>query len=568
MSGRTFPQALYTSASRTLEGPGFGVFALSADWPAEVGRTRKALGALVGFRPDAGEAYGLLQRGAGRVLYRKVAASADGFGRPGNYLVHLLWDGGGRLGVRDLLALRRAGRFLDALPGDAAPTAESPPLRVPPAPRSSPALPPEEVDALTPSVALLLAALAAGEGVVALPRRTPSGREVADVVFDVLPRALTAAVTLHAGPREDDGDTAAVVVELADTGPARASAGGRRLAAGPADTDRARTLLEAASKAELPPDDVADLRGMDAWLFADAWAEQDADALTADQVECVLASGAGPGWLVRGRNAAAALDLAADDAVIAGALQAAAGRSPAAADRLRLAVLAALLDEVFDGAAGPAESAVQLAGLTQGDLCTAFADAVAGGRRIARLDRAAGLLVEQTLSLGVPLPLLDLTVDRWELALLATRRRVVGDELTAQWRAAGGAWEEEHRALLGHLLVADVGWLTRLESAVPVSGLPPVLRWAALRMDVAGVERLAVAVATGGTAGNGWALREVVFGAELPAADVDGILTRQLALLLVDDDWPRELAESFARRQGGEPDDGPPRRHRRRPGTR
>ncbi len=233
MSGRAHPQAVYTSAPRTLEGPGFGVFAHSPDWPAGVGRTRKALGALVGFRPDAGEAYGLLQRGAGRVLYRKVAASADGFGRPGNYLVHLVWDGGGRLGARDVLALRRAGRFLDALPDGTAPTAEYPPLRVPPAPRALPALPPEEVDALTPSLALLLAALAVGAGTCALPRRTPSGREVADVVFDVLPRALAATVTLHAGPREDDGDTAAVVVELAEAGPARASAAGRRLVAGP-----------------------------------------------------------------------------------------------------------------------------------------------------------------------------------------------------------------------------------------------------------------------------------------------------------------------------------------------
>ena len=66
MSARACPQALYTSASRTLEGPGFGVYAHSADWPAEVGRTRKALGALVGSRPEDGEAYGVLSRGDGR----------------------------------------------------------------------------------------------------------------------------------------------------------------------------------------------------------------------------------------------------------------------------------------------------------------------------------------------------------------------------------------------------------------------------------------------------------------------------------------------------------------------
>ncbi|MGY1703482.1 hypothetical protein ACI79C_02820 [Geodermatophilus sp. SYSU D00697] len=555
MSVRACAQAIYTSAPRTLEGPGFGVFAHSADWPAEVGRTRKALGALVGFTPDATETFGLVHRPGGRLLHRTVAASADGFGRPGNYLVHLLWDDGGRLGVRELLALRRAGRFLDGLPEGATPTDQLPPLRVPATDRTVPVLTTDEVDALTPSLARLLAVLAAGEGVCPLPRRTPSGREVADVLFDVLPRALTAGVSLTAGPRADDGDTAPVRVELSDALP--------RSAARAADTDRARTLLEAASKGELAPDPVGDLRRLDAWLFADAWAEQDAPELTGEQVACVLDSEAGPRWLARGRNAAAALELAAGDRTVAASLKAAVGQSPVAAERVRGGVLTALLDEVFDGAEGPAERAVEIAGITQGDLCAALAAEVARGRRIATLDRAAGLLVEQALSLGVALPLLELTDDAWELALLATRRRVVGDALVAQWRRAGVPWEESHRTLLGHLLLADVGWLARLEGAVPQSGLPPVLRWAALRMDVPGVERLAAAVATGGTAGNGWALREVVFGSELPAADVDGILARQLALLLVDDGWPADLAESFARSRGA--DEELPRRRRRRP---
>ncbi|MGY1621101.1 hypothetical protein ACI789_02745 [Geodermatophilus sp. SYSU D00965] len=555
MSGRACAQAVYTSAPRTLEGPGFGVFAHSADWPAEVGRTRKALGALVGFTPDAVETFGLVHRPGGRLLHRTVAASADGFGRPGNYLVHLLWDDGDRLGVRDLLALRRTGRFLDALPADAVPTADLPPLRVPPADRTVPVLTSDEVDALVPALAGLLAALAAGEGSCLLPRRTPAGREVADVLFDVLPRALTAPVSLAAGPRGDDGDTARICVELVDAAP--------RSATRAADTERARTLLEAASKGELPPDTIGDLRRLDAWLFADAWAEQDAAELTAAQVACVLESDAAPRWLARGRNAAAALEVAAGDRAVEAGLRGTVRRSPAAAERVRGGVLTALLDEVFDGADGPAERAVEIAGLTQGDLCTALAAEVARGRRIASLDRAAGLLVEQALSLGVALPLLELTDDSWELALLATRRRVVGDALVAQWTRTGGRWEESHRTLLGHLLVADVGWLARLEGVVPRSELPAVLRWAALRMDVAGVEKLAVAVAAGSGAGNGWALREVVFGSELPAPDVDGILGRRLALLLVDDGWPADLAESFARSRGA--DDELPRRRRRRP---
>ncbi|WP_147263053.1 hypothetical protein [Geodermatophilus sp. TF02-6] len=553
MSGRACPQALYTSAARTLEGPGFGVLARSADWPAEVGRSRAALGALVGFRPEDGEAYGFLHRGDGRVLYRKVAARADGFGRPGNYLVHLLWDGSGRLGVRELLQLRRTGRLLAALPEDCFPTADLTPLRVPLADRTVPALTAEDVDALTPLLAGVLAALAADRGTCPLPRRTPSGREVADVVFAVLPRALTAAVSLHAGPRADDGDTAPVTVELAaaepGTAPPRA----------PADTERARTLLEAVCKAELPPDDVADLRRLDAWLFADAWAERDAAALTADQLACVLESPAAPGWLARGRNTAAALDAAEGSPLVEASLRAAVEREPAAAELVRTEVVAALLDEVFDGAAGPAGLAVGLAGVTQGDLCRAVADQVSRGRRVARLDRATGLLVEQALSLGVDLPLLRLTGDHWQLALLATRRRVVGDALADQWRRAGAEqWDDERRALLGNLLVADAGWLARLDGAVPTSCLPPVLRWAALRLDAAGVEQLAVAVATGVGAGLGWALREVLFGAQLPAADAGGVLGRQLELLLVDDGWPRELAESLAR--GSEGGDGPRRR--------
>ncbi|MBB3086699.1 hypothetical protein [Geodermatophilus sabuli] len=553
MSGRAYPQAVYTSAPRTLEGPGFGVFAHSPDWPAEVGRTRKALGALVGFTPDAGEAFGLVQRGAGRLLYRKVAARTDGFGRPGNYLVHLLWDDGDRLGLRDLLALRRTGRFLDGLDADAAPTAELPPLRVPPAERTVPALTADDVDALTPCLALLLAALADGSGACTLPRRTPSGREVADVVAAVLPRGLTADVSLTSDPQADDGDTAAVAVALGD-GPAGA-------AAGPVDTERAGSLLAAASKGYLPPDTIGDLRALDAWLFADEWAEQDAADLTAEQVACVLGSDAAARWLTRGRNSADALTLAAAEPQVSTALRTSVRRSAAVARRVRAEVLARLLDEVFDGADGPDEAAVAVAGLTQGDLCEALAEEVRSGRRIAHLDRAAGLLVEQALSLGVRLPLLRLTDDRWELALLASRRRVVGDALEAQWRADGG-WEEEHRALLGHLLVADVGWLARLEPLVPASGLPPVLRWAALRMDVAGVEKLAAAVAVGATAGQGWALREVVFGSELPARDVDAILGRSLALLLVDDGWPADLAESFARSRGAA--DDVPRRRRRR----
>ena len=70
-------------------------------------------------------------------------------------------------------------------------------------------------------------------------------------------------------------------------------------------------------------------------------------------------------------------------------------------------------------------------------------------------------------------------------------------------------------------------------------------------------------MSAGSSAGHGWALREVVFGSELPADEVDQVLARRLELLLVDDGWPRELAESFARGRGG---DALFRRRRRRDG--
>ncbi|WNV74098.1 hypothetical protein [Geodermatophilus sp. DSM 44513] len=543
MSGRACPQALYTSASRTLEGPGFGVYAHSADWPAEVGRTRTALGALVGSAPVDGEAYGVHSRAGGRVLHRSVAAAADGFGRPGNYLVHLLWDGSGRLGPRDLLALRRAGRFLDALPEGSSPRADLPPLRVAPAGRRVPALDPDEVDALTPALAGLLATLAAGRGECLLPARTAAGREVAEVLFAVLPRALVAGVSLHAGTRGDDGDTAPVVVRLAEV-PAAVPAGRQ-------DTERAAALLEAAGRAELAPDDLPDLRRLDTWLFAGTWAGLDAGRLSPDQVASVLESSAAPGWLARGDNAAAALAAAADSAPAEAALGAAVDRWPAVAGLVRDRVLGALLDEVFDQAAGPAEVAVEVAAVGPRDLCRALAAEVRRGRRIARLDRASGQLVEQALDLGVDLPLLALTDRTWELAVLATRSPVVGEALVTQWRTAAG-WTAGHGALLGDLLVADPGWLARLDGVVPASALPAALRWAALRLDAAGVEALAAAVAGGPRAGQGWALREVVFGSELPAAEVERVLGRRLELLLVDDGWPADVAASLARSRGGD----------------
>ena len=102
------PQLVYTSAGRTLEGPGFGVLLMSADWPPSLGTSRSTLGPLIG-QPADGAAHGLLTCGGGRLAYAKVALAADDFGRSGNYVVHLLWDATGVLTPRER-ALRRRSR--------------------------------------------------------------------------------------------------------------------------------------------------------------------------------------------------------------------------------------------------------------------------------------------------------------------------------------------------------------------------------------------------------------------------------------------------------------------------
>jgi hypothetical protein len=55
-------QLVYTSASRTLEGAGFGVVLMSKDWPAALGDSRSSLGSLVGFDVAS---FGLLHRAGG-----------------------------------------------------------------------------------------------------------------------------------------------------------------------------------------------------------------------------------------------------------------------------------------------------------------------------------------------------------------------------------------------------------------------------------------------------------------------------------------------------------------------
>jgi hypothetical protein len=533
------PQLVYTSASRTLEGPGFGVFAMSRDWPASLGTSRSTLGALIA--PPAGrEAYGVLSRAGGRLAYCKVALAADDFGRSGNYVVQLLWDPTASLTPADVLAMHRSGGFLRSLPAGAEPSRDAEPVLVPRTWRTAPSLAADEIDALVPSLSAVLAALEQGAGVVCLP--------TASVLFDVLPGGLTGRASLHVGTADVMGDTAAVQV-LAGPDPEPAG--------DPAEGTRARALLEAAAKGELCPDEVAGFDELDAWLFADTWMELDPAALTDPQLVAVLASPGAGRWLGSPRAASVAMTAAAHDRAVEAALRSAIARDPAARAGVRAAELAALLTAVFDGRRARTPD---FAGLTQGDLADGFLRELSAGRRMPRITAEAGLLVEQTLGLGHDVPLVGLTDDVEGLAGLVARRPVVREALLREW--ATGTWTTAHDELLAQLVRYDAEWFATLAPQSPEKSLRAALTRAARQSSVRQVERLAVTVASSEVAGRGWALRCVLFPSGLPADEVAAIVAGHFELFARDDGWPRALARGTGSLLTG-PDDEPPKRRRR-----
>ena len=533
------PQLVYTSASRTLEGPGFGVFAMSRDWPRSLGTSRSTLGPLIGQPPD-GEAYGVLSLAGGRLAYRKIALASDDFGRSGNYVVQLLWDGGGSLTARDVLALHRADGFLSRLAPGAEPSREAPPVRVPRARRTAPSLGLDEVDALVPSLAAVLAAVESGGGTVGLP--------AASVLFDVLPRGLAAEVSVHVGTADTMGDAAAVQALV-----------GRYAepAADPANCARARSLLEAAAKGDLCPDDVGGFDQLDAWLFADAWMELDPAALTDAQLVAVLtASGAGR-WLGSPRAASVAMAVAAGDPDVEAALRVAIRRDPTARAGVRAAELDGVLRAVFDGRRA---RITDFAGLTQGDLAVGFTRELARGRRLPRINAEAGLLMEQALVLGHDVPLIGVTDDAEGLAALVARRPEVRKALLKEWSLT--QWSEAHDELLAQLVRYDPEWFASLAPVSPEASLRSALQSAARQMSARQVERLAVVVASSAVVGRGWALRCVLFPCGLPAEEVSGILARHFELFARDDGWPRPLARETGAALETPAEESPKRRRR------
>jgi hypothetical protein len=533
------PQLVYTSASRTLEGPGFGVFAMSRDWPRSLGTSRSTLGALIG-QPADGSAYGVLTLAAGRLAYSKVALASDDFGRSGNYVVQLLWDGGASLTARDVEALHRSGGFLTRLAPGAEPSREAPAVRVPRARRAAPSLSYDEMGALVSPLAAVLAALESGAGTVRLPS--------ASALFDILPRSLARDVSLHVGTAETMGDRA----------PVRVLAGPyAEPAAGPANDDRARVLIEMAGKGELCPDDVGGFDELDAWLFADTWMELDPAALTDSQLLAVLAAPGAGGWLGSPRAASVAIAVASGSRPVEKALRAAVRRDPAALAGVRSAELDAVLRAVFDG--GRARTS-DFSGLTQGDLASGFTAEVARGRRLPRLGAEAGLLIEQALGLGHDVPLIGLTTDVEGLAGLVARRPVVREALLREWRQA--PWSTAHDELLAQLICYDPEWFGTLAPISPEESLRSALGWAARQLPARQVERLAVTVASSSVAGRGWALRCVLFPCGLPADEVAGIVHQHFELFARDDGWPRSIAREMATVEPPPADE--PRKRRRR----
>ena len=527
-------QLVYTSAGRTLEGAGFGVVLTSRDWPAALGDTRSSLGSLVGFER---ECFGLLHRAGGRLAYSKVPADSDAFGRPGNYVVHLLWDKAGRLTPRDVLALRRSGGFLASLPAEFEPSAEADAVPVPTARRSLPAFSADDVDALTPHVATLLAALSVGSGVVHVPARTASAVDVAQVVAQVLPRGLVGGIGLHVGAGQRMGDTAAVSLVVGAPGRSDVEPDGH-------DLGRAHALLESAAKGELCPDSVRRLADLDRWLFVDTWMGLDPAMLTDDQLVGVLGSDGAGRWLESPPNAEVATAVAASSAEVEAALLAALERNPEAGDRLRDRELTAALEAIFDGADSVPAG---YAGLTQGDVCEAFTASLARGRRVAAIGPGTALFVEESLNLGHPLALLELGDDHAGLARLATKRPVVRKALVREWAACEGA-AGACTSVLGHLLLEDTDWVTTLGGGTPEPVVRSALTWASKRLAAERVEELAVTVASGDLAGQGWALGDVLFVCELPDDEVARMIGDNFELLARDAGWPRELAKLMAAR--------------------
>lgn len=529
-AGVRCPQLVYTSAARVLDGSGFGVLARSAGWPAVLGSDRRRLGPLVSFPRALGREtpptpqYGLLRRHGGALLFRKESAGTDALGRPGNFVIHLVWDPSGDLTPRELPAMLRVPvAELVSL----SPTAELAELVVP----TQAARPLDLAERDHVAVASAVDALLGDGGDTLLPAELPSGRPTLDVVFHALPWRLLADVSCRAGG-EDLEDTARLRVRFEPAGrwSGRASS-------------RALSVVELARAGRLP-DSASSAARLYLEIDAEQWADDDPQSLTAGQVGAVLESGRGAAWLER--NAATALALLSSAADLAPRVTRLVRRS----EPLRQAVHAAgttMLEGALLGGGPLPRAVLDVAHVTEVDLTRVLARVQEDGRRLEWMEPETAEFVTAVLA-GEPSlhPLRLLPLE--QLPDLLSRYRLVEVVL----RDLPAADRSVRRIASLAVLAADPRLIVRLAEHLPMEETEELAGEAARRAET--TEGLLLLLEASQQIPGLSVLRSVLFQATAELASA--VLPERAEQLLIDDGWPPRLLRAIkvtARRRRGVP---------------
>lgn len=130
-----FEQLVYTWHSSTLHGmPGHGVVLRTPGWPGKLALPRGELFELTAAVPEDGGGVFVLRHGKGTVFGCRTPLGLDASGRPGNYIVHVLYDPTGEVGALDVLMLAAAGWFVSGLAPDVTATDAWEPVEFSPRP--------------------------------------------------------------------------------------------------------------------------------------------------------------------------------------------------------------------------------------------------------------------------------------------------------------------------------------------------------------------------------------------------------------------------------------------------
>jgi GTPase-associated protein 1, N-terminal domain type 2 len=519
------PQLVYTSARRVLTGSGFGVLARSAGWPAQLGYDGRKLGDLVSYVPPQGEEdvehYGLIRRDGGALLYRKASAGTDAIGRPGNFVVHLVWDPTGSLTPRELPALvKRPVEQLVSL----SPTADLEEAVL----RTSSAVRLELDEADGQAVAVAVDCLLDREGEVSLPLLLPSGRPTLEVVFHAVPWRLLTGVSCVVGTDRPQ-DSARLMVRLD-----KDAHWGRR------PTPFALLIVTAAMAGRLP-DEARTEEELDAELNVQQWAHEQPGLLSASQVAAVLRSKEGTGWLQR--NARIALTQLAASPSLEQPLHAAMAVSDGAHEVVKQAA-GELLEEALLHGTGLPRVLLEAAGLGQRDVTAALKRIQADGRRLAPMRSDITELVMSSLVAATtlrPLQLLPLK----QLPQLMKQRRMA----EAVLHDVGRTEERDvRRAAALALAQASEGNIVRLSSLLTLDEMDDLLGQLARDAETAEELKQLVSAVASIAGRRGFALRAIVFRASRELAVQ--VMTERAEEILEEDGWPRWLiAEVLPRKR-------------------